>query len=262
MQSAKSHSRVYNDKYKNAPWCARNFWQGKANTHQETGHTHILYTYICLLDKQVEGVHWGCAKSIFNAGWNLHVHVGVCVGGCFHVRVKFFHFFFYCSESVFNIFVHTFTRICSSECVYMWHTTVLSAWLNIFPVHSPLLFLPLLPHPPCAAWLARTCMSVDSVLCSLPWHAPTSLQCSPVCINWQRDSGFVVCRMGRVEKMERGGGALGSKRQRKDTIVTITVGRTDWQAVWQVSQRDPQTNRMCAAECAQGDYLTVCCACA
>lgn len=58
--------------------------------------------------------------------------------------------------------------------------------------------------PSHSARLARTCMSVDSVLCLLPWHAPTSLQCSPVCINWQRDSGYVVCRAGRIEKRERG----------------------------------------------------------
>lgn len=54
---------------------------------------------------------------------------------------------------------------------------------------------------------------------------------------------------------------MGSKRQCKDTIVTITIGRTDGQAVWQVSQRDQQTNRMCTAECAHGDYLPVCCVC-
>ena len=49
------------------------------------------------------------------------------------------------------------------------------------------------------------------------------------------------------------------KRQSKDTIVTITDGRTDGQAVWQVHRgTDRQTNRMCIAECAQGDYLTVC----
>lgn len=86
------------------------------------------------------------------------------------------------------------------------------------------------PSPPSrSAWLARTCMSVDSVLCLLLWHAPTSLQCSPVCINWQRDSGYVVCRMGRVGKKGEGGG----KRQCKDTIVTITNVQTGGQAVWQ-----------------------------
>lgn len=58
--------------------------------------------------------------------------------------------------------------------------------------------------PSHSARLARTCMSVDSVLCLLLWHAPTSLQCSPVCINWQRDSGYVVCRAGRIEKREKG----------------------------------------------------------
>lgn len=62
--------------------------------------------------------------------------------------------------------------------------------------------LPIPPSPqPHSARLARTCMSVDSVLCLLPWHAPTSLQCSPVCINWQRDSGYVVCGVdGRRKK--------------------------------------------------------------
>lgn len=102
----------------------------------------------------------GCAKSIFNAGWNLHVRVDVCVWFFFPCPCEVLALFFPSSQSVLNIFVHTFTWICSyvrlHVCicvfVYMWHTTVLSAWLNIFPVHSPLLLSlslpPLPPSPP------------------------------------------------------------------------------------------------------------------
>lgn len=85
------------------------------------------------------------------------------------------------------------------------------------PTYPPSLFLfslTLTPSSPSrSAWLARTCMSVDSVLCLLPWHAPTSLQCSPVCINWQRDSGYVVCRAGRIEKRKKGGGDAGGTQE-------------------------------------------------
>lgn len=82
----------------------------------------------------------------------------------------------------------------------------------------PLPAFPLPPPSPRSARLARTCMSVDSVLCcSLPWHAPTSLQCSSVCINWQRerDSGYVVCGAGweererKEERKKEGGGREG-----------------------------------------------------
>ncbi len=48
------------------------------------------------------------------------------------------------------------------------------------------------------------------------------------------------------------------RRRCKDITVTVTDRRTDGQAVWQVHiGTDGQTNRICCAECAEGDYLTV-----
>lgn len=165
---------------------------------------------------------------------------------------------------VFHLLVHAFTmRPCVCVCA-LWHNTaVLSAWLTIFSVHSPLLSLSPPPPPPSpsppppsqprSARLARTCMSVDSVLCLLPWHAPTSLQCSPVCINWQRDSGYVVRRVDRKKQEE-------ARRQYKDTVVTISDGRTDGRTVFTEGQTDKQ--RECVLLSVHRHYLTVCyCVC-
>lgn len=110
----------------------------------------------------------------------------ICVNSfsswCTHLSFIFAHAY---------IYMKTQPRVCLCVCLYV-HNTVLSAWVNIYSTHSPV-------HPLLSLRLARTCMSVDSVPRLLPWHAPTSLQCSPVCINWQGDSGYVVCRVGRIE---------------------------------------------------------------
>lgn len=179
-------------------------------------------------------------------GWNLHLEL-FCVYMCMFIFVLIALRFVWLSTCVCFIFsgayIYRNIKLCVSvyvqcgtppsclpDSTYSPFTLLCSISpppLPLFP-RFPTPPLPLLSH---SAWLARTCMSVDSVLCLLPWHAPTSLQCSPVCINWQRDSGYVVCRVGRIEK-EKGGGV--GKRQCNDTIVTITDGRTDGKAVWQV----------------------------
>lgn len=116
--------------------------------------------------------------------------------------------------------------------------------------YSP--FTLLCPHPLLSlARLARTCMSVDSVLFLLSWHAPTSLQCSPVCINWQRDSGYVVCRAGRIERRERG--------EARGNVRTMMVVLMDKQCgMFTEVQTDKQTE--CVLLSVQkGEFLTMCC---
>lgn len=195
-------------------------------------HTH---THSDSFGKQVEGVgalyffHQWCAKSIYKAAIRRleFACMFVCECVCVRVRICISAYFWavmmhmYVCRAFCFIFIRAYIFTDMRLCICaVWHSTVLSAWLNIFSAHSlaplhpptypPSLFLfslTLTPSSPSrSAWLARTCMSVDSVLCLLPWHAPTSLQCSPVCINWQRDSGYVVCRAGRIEKRKKGGG--------------------------------------------------------
>lgn len=99
--------------------------------------------------------------------------------------------------------VHAFTLGCVSVCmcaVVHRHTVCLTR--HILLSLSSALSLP----PPRSARLARTCVSLDSVLCLLPRHEPTALQCSPVCINWQRDGGYVEC--GANGRRERGRGEV------------------------------------------------------
>lgn len=62
-QSAKSHSRVYNDDCKNTPWYARNFdmemqtlAEKQGHKLQRGAHSHS-HTYNHLFVQQVEGVH-------------------------------------------------------------------------------------------------------------------------------------------------------------------------------------------------------------
>lgn len=155
-------------------------------------------------------------------------------------------------------FVHTFTRDCMSLCICaVWHTAVLSAWLNIFSVHSPLLFLSSSRSPspqPRSARLARTCMSVDSVLCLLPWHAPTSLQCSPVCINWQRDSGYVVCGVDWKEREE-------GRVKKQEAIQGHNSHNKWWTERWTSSVHrgtDRQTNKQNVYGCVSADITWIC----
>lgn len=195
-------------------------------------------------------------------GCNFRVNIWVCVHTCFcalaNVSKRTLLICMYMHVCHQCVSVHCGTLpSCLPDSTYSSFTLLCS-----FSLPSPLPLFPLpLPSsssssPSHSARLARTCMSVDSVLCLLPWHAPTSLQCSPVCINWQRDSGYVVCRAGREERKKKG--EARRRRRCKDAIVTITDRQTDGQAVWQVHiGTDRQTNRICCAECAKGDYLTV-----
>lgn len=163
--------------------------------------------------------HLECAKSIYNANRRrlqftcAWLCAFICVQSCIPVQLPL-----QCTcicTFISYLFMHTFTRTCGR--VYVQCGTLLlclpdstySLFTLLCSFPSPSLFVFSLPpfHPSSfsrSARLARTCMSVDSVLCLLPWHAPTSLQCSPVCINWQRDSGYVVCRAGSIENRERG----------------------------------------------------------
>lgn len=175
----------------------------------------------------------GCAKSIFNAGRRRLQFACSCFCVCMWVCIGVLLCVCECTclcalimkttcILVSYSFVHTFPWTCGCVSVYMCSVALrrpvcltqhilrsLSSALSLSPLPLPL-FPP--SSPSHSARLARTCMSVDSVLCLLPWHAPTSLQCSPVCINWQRDSGYVVCRAGRIEKREKGEARRGNVR--------------------------------------------------
>lgn len=130
-------------------------------------HTH---THSDSFGKQVEGVgalyffHQWCAKSIYKAAIRRleFACMFVCECVCVRVRICISAYFwavmmhmYVCRAFCFifsRAYIFTDMRLCICA---VWHSTVLSAWLNIFsahslappsPTHLPALPLPLFPH--------------------------------------------------------------------------------------------------------------------